>query len=118
MVEEGFEGRVARLPVCSCPPDSKRSPGWRLPRKSDTAVGLPARHLGRIDEAITDRGFMSSWLLRHVTIENASTPHESLQDLLGERIPRDHPLRPTRALVDLALEEAGSRFAELYARTG
>jgi len=37
---------------------------------------------------------------------------------LEDRIPRDHPLRPMRAMVDEALEEVGPRFAELYARTG
>ncbi len=37
---------------------------------------------------------------------------------LEDRVPRDHPLRPMRALVDAALREVGPRFSELYARTG
>ncbi len=41
----------------------------------------------------------------------------SYVDLEG-RIPRDHPLRPMREVVDAALEEMSPRFAELYAGTG
>ncbi len=41
----------------------------------------------------------------------------SYVDLEG-RIPRDHPLRPMREVVDAALGEMSPRFAELYARTG
>jgi transposase len=37
---------------------------------------------------------------------------------LEDRVPRDHPLRPMRALVDAALREMEPRFSELYARTG
>ncbi len=37
---------------------------------------------------------------------------------LEDRIPRDHPLRPMRAMVDEALEDMGPLFAELYANTG
>ena len=35
-----------------------------------------------------------------------------------KRVPRDHPLRPIRTMVDLALSELSPRFSELYARTG
>ncbi len=37
---------------------------------------------------------------------------------LEDRIPRDHPLRPMRAMVDEALEHVSPLFAELYANTG
>jgi transposase len=37
---------------------------------------------------------------------------------LEERIPRDHPLRPMRAMVDEVLEEVSPLFAELYTNTG
>ncbi len=37
---------------------------------------------------------------------------------LEERVPRDHPLRPMRAVVDGALEAMSNRLAELYAATG
>jgi transposase len=37
---------------------------------------------------------------------------------LEERVPKDHPLRPIRAMVDAALEEMGPLFEDLYARTG
>jgi len=37
---------------------------------------------------------------------------------LEERVPRDHPLRAIRALVDAALAELSASFAELYARVG
>jgi transposase len=37
---------------------------------------------------------------------------------LEDRIPRDHPLRPMREMVDKALEDVGPLFAELYADTG
>lgn len=37
---------------------------------------------------------------------------------LEDRVPLDHPLRPMRAMVDLALEEVSPRFAEVYASTG
>ncbi|HBZ70114.1 MAG TPA: IS5/IS1182 family transposase, partial [Deltaproteobacteria bacterium] len=35
-----------------------------------------------------------------------------------KRVPRDHPLRPIRAMVDQALSELSPRFSHLYARTG
>jgi transposase len=35
-----------------------------------------------------------------------------------KRVPRDHPLRRVRALVDVALKQMGPQFAELYSRTG
>jgi transposase len=35
-----------------------------------------------------------------------------------KRVPRDHPLRPLRGMVDRALEELSPRFDALYARTG
>ena len=37
---------------------------------------------------------------------------------LEDRIPKDHPLRRMRALVDTALEEVSPLLADLYARTG
>ncbi len=37
---------------------------------------------------------------------------------LEDRIPRDHPLRPMRAMVDEALEGVSPLFAQLYADTG
>jgi transposase len=37
---------------------------------------------------------------------------------LEDRIPRDPPLRPVRAMVDRALREIGPGFSEPYARTG
>ena len=37
---------------------------------------------------------------------------------LEDRVPRDHPLRPMRAMVDAALEEMSAGFEELYAQTG
>ena len=37
---------------------------------------------------------------------------------LEDRIARDHPLRPMRAMVDRALEEMSPRFEALYAKTG
>jgi transposase len=37
---------------------------------------------------------------------------------LEDRIPRDHPLRPMRAMVDEALADVSPLFAELYAETG
>lgn len=37
---------------------------------------------------------------------------------LEERVPRDHPLRPIRALVDAALIELSPTFEALYARVG
>src|SRR5512145_2008838 len=37
---------------------------------------------------------------------------------LEDRIPKDHPLRPMRALVDTALEGVSLLLADLYARTG
>src|SRR5262249_62010707 len=35
-----------------------------------------------------------------------------------ERIPADHPLRPIRAMVDIALRELSPEFARLYPKTG
>jgi transposase len=35
-----------------------------------------------------------------------------------KRVPKDHPLRPIRAMVDRALEELSPRFDALYAKTG
>ena len=37
---------------------------------------------------------------------------------LEDRIPKDHPLRPMRVMVDAALEDVGPLFRELYAKTG
>jgi transposase len=37
---------------------------------------------------------------------------------LEDRIPRDHPLRPMREMVDEALEDVSPLFAELYANIG
>ena len=37
---------------------------------------------------------------------------------LEERVPKDHPLRPVRAMADIALEALSPRFAELYSKTG
>ena len=34
------------------------------------------------------------------------------------RVPKDHPLRAMRVMVDAALEELGPRFDELYAAAG
>ena len=35
-----------------------------------------------------------------------------------DRVPPDHPLRPTRKMVDMALEELSSLFEEMYSRVG
>lgn len=35
-----------------------------------------------------------------------------------ERIPKDHPLRPVRAMADDALRDLQCRFSKLYAKTG
>src|SRR5260370_30873707 len=35
-----------------------------------------------------------------------------------KRVPRDHPLRRVRAMVDVALEQMSPQFAELYSRYG
>ena len=37
---------------------------------------------------------------------------------LEERVPKDHPLRPVRAMADIALEALSPSFAELYSKTG
>ena len=37
---------------------------------------------------------------------------------LEDRIPSDHPLRPTREMVDEALEDVSPLFPDLYATTG
>jgi transposase len=37
---------------------------------------------------------------------------------LEERVPKDHPLRPVRAMADIALEALSPHFAELYSKTG
>jgi transposase len=37
---------------------------------------------------------------------------------LEQRVPSDHPLRPIREMVDVALRELSPRFEGLYARTG
>lgn len=37
---------------------------------------------------------------------------------LEERVPADHPLRPVRAMADIALEALSPRLAELYSRIG
>jgi len=37
---------------------------------------------------------------------------------LERRVPRDHPLRPMRAMVDGALAELSPRFSAIYAKTG
>jgi len=36
----------------------------------------------------------------------------------AERVPRDHPLRPVRKLVDQALKEMSPQFARLYSKVG
>jgi len=46
--------------------------------------------------------------------QGAMFSYRSLED----RIPRDHPLRAMRSMVDVALAEVSPRFEELYARTG
>ena len=35
-----------------------------------------------------------------------------------ERVPRDHPLRPVRKLVDQVLKEMSPQFARLYSKVG
>jgi hypothetical protein len=35
-----------------------------------------------------------------------------------QRVPRDHPLRPLRAMTDEALQQLKCRFSKLYATTG
>jgi hypothetical protein len=35
-----------------------------------------------------------------------------------QRVPQDHPLRPTRAMVDAVLRELSPRFQKLYSHTG
>src|SRR5437764_6747725 len=35
-----------------------------------------------------------------------------------QRVPQDHPLRPLRAMADLALRDLQPRFGKLYAKTG
>jgi transposase len=37
---------------------------------------------------------------------------------LEERVPKDHPLRPVRAMADIALAALSPRFAKLYSKTG
>ena len=37
---------------------------------------------------------------------------------LEERVPKDHPLRPLRAMADIALEALSPRFAEMYSKIG
>lgn len=37
---------------------------------------------------------------------------------LEERVPKDHPLRPVRAMADIALDTLSARFASLYSKTG
>jgi transposase len=37
---------------------------------------------------------------------------------LGKRVPKDHPLRPMREMVDTALRGLSPRFAAMYAKTG
>ena len=37
---------------------------------------------------------------------------------LEERVPKKHPLRPVRAMVDAALESMSGRFDEMYAKVG
>jgi transposase len=34
------------------------------------------------------------------------------------RVPKDHPLRPIRAMVDAAMRELSPRFEAIYSRTG
>jgi len=36
----------------------------------------------------------------------------------AERVPRDHPLRPVRKLVDQVLKEMSPQFARLYSKVG
>jgi len=35
-----------------------------------------------------------------------------------ERVPRDHPMRPVRKLVDQVLKEMSPQFARLYSKVG
>ena len=41
-----------------------------------------------------------------------------LYGTLEQRIPENHPLRPVRAMTDMALEALSTRFDEMYAQTG
>ena len=45
-------------------------------------------------------------------------PDLFLYGTLEQRIPENHPLRPVRAMTDMALEALSTRFDEMYAQTG
>ena len=45
-------------------------------------------------------------------------PDLFLYGTLEQRIPENHPLRPVRAMTDIALEALSARFDEMYAKTG
>lgn len=47
-----------------------------------------------------------------------SQPDLFLYGTLEQRIPENHPLRPVRAMTDMALEALSTRFDEMYAQTG
>ena len=50
--------------------------------------------------------------------DDRQQPDLFLYGTLEERIPHNHPLRPVRAMTDIALEALSSRFDEIYAKTG
>jgi len=41
-----------------------------------------------------------------------------IYESLEERVPKDHPLRPVRAMADIALQALSRRFAKLYSESG
>ncbi len=45
-------------------------------------------------------------------------PDLFLYGTLEQRIPENHPLRPVRAMTDMALAALSSRFDEMYAKNG
>jgi len=50
--------------------------------------------------------------------DDRQQPDLFLYGTLEERIPKNHPLRPVRAMTDAALEALSSRFDELYSDSG